>query len=429
MKIYVDKLLTNTERTALCVRPSGRGDDAIIAAQAICDDVKARGDAALMEYTEKFDRIKLDRFKVPQEEIQKAKSQVSPTVMHALETAARNIRAFHSVQTGIEPRVETMEGVVCWRERRAIESVGLYIPAGSAPLPSTVLMLGIPATIARCKRIVLCSPPTLRSVVSPYILAAADFIGITEVYVLGGVQAIAALAYGTESIPKVDKIFGPGNKYVTAAKRYVASQPGGPAIDVLAGPSELLVIADDTARAALVAADLLSQAEHDPFSQVVLVTTSEHLARQVNEELPRQLERLPRRALAKEALGKSFTLICDSLDAALRFSNQYAPEHLIVNTQRPEEIVPLVHSAGSVFLGSFAPVTAGDYASGTNHTLPTGGEAKVYSGVSVESFQKTITVQAISPTGLKNLSDTLTTLAETEGLEAHKRAVLARWSN
>jgi histidinol dehydrogenase len=429
MKIYLDRLLTNADRTALCLRPSDRDDGSITAATTICKDVQARGDAALIEYTKKFDGIKTDLFKVSQEEMQEARRQISPTVMQALETAARNIRAFHSFQTGAEPKVETMEGVVCWRERRAIESVGLYIPAGSAPLPSTVLMLGIPATLAECKRIVLCSPPTSRGGVSPSILAAADLIGISEVYALGGAQAIAALAYGTESIPKVDKIFGPGNKYVTAAKRYVTSQPGGPAIDVLAGPSELLVVADDTANAALVAADLLSQAEHDPFSQVGLVTTSERLAREVHAELPRLLEELPRRAYTEESLGNSFMLICDSLDAALRFSNQYAPEHLIINTQQPEELVPHVHNAGSVFLGSFAPVTAGDYASGTNHTLPTGGESKVYSGVSVESFQKMIMFQFISRTGLKNLSGILTTLAEMEGLEAHKRAVLARWSS
>ncbi len=294
-----------------------------------------------------------------------------------------------------------MEGVVCWREARPIERVGLYVPAGSAPLPSTVLMLGIPAKLAGCTRIVLCSPPKSNGSVDPFVLATAAMIGIDEVYKVGGAQAIAAMAYGTETIPKVDKIFGPGNRYVTAAKQFISTDPDGAAIDLLAGPSEVLIIADDTANPEVVAYDLISQAEHDADAQAVLVTTSEALAEEVLRALPQQLSDLPRREFITASLENSYILIADSLKAALQFSNEYAPEHLIINVRDAEAVVPSITNAGSVFVGPFAPVTAGDYASGTNHTLPTSRTARWASGVSLESFQKYVRFQSITKSGLK----------------------------
>jgi histidinol dehydrogenase len=325
-----------------------------------------------------------------------------------------------------EDKIETEPGVVCWREQRAIETVGLYVPAGSAPLPSTVLMLGIPALLAGCSRIVLCSPPKSNGVLDSAVLTAAAHIGIREMYKVGGAQAIAAMAYGTKSVPKVDKIFGPGNQYVTEAKRFVSSDPDGASIDLLAGPSELLIIADESADPRIIAADLLSQAEHDSTSQVVLVTTSESLATAALEQLARQLQSLPRTTIASQSLENSFAMIVGSPEEAATFSNLYAPEHLMINVLQPKDIVPLIQNAGSIFLGSFAPVTAGDYASGTNHTLPTGGTARWFSGVSVESYQKSITFQSATREGLKRLAPALTVLAEVEGLEAHARAVTIR---
>jgi histidinol dehydrogenase len=316
--------------------------------------------------------------------------------------------------------------VICWREQRAIETVGLYVPAGSAPLPSTVLMLGIPALLAGCARIVLCSPPKVNGTVDPAVLAAASYLGIQEIYKVGGAQAIAAMAYGTQTIPKVEKIFGPGNQYVTEAKRYVSADPVGTAIDLLAGPSELLIIADESAQAEVVAADLLSQAEHDPQSQVVFLTDSESLAQAALEDVRQQLQQLPRKEIASKALDNSFAVVVQSIEEAAGFSNMYAPEHLLINTHDPKALVPQIQNAGSVFLGSFAPVTAGDYASGTNHTLPTGGSARWVSGVSVDSFQKSLTFQSITRDGLRHLAPALITLANTEGLEAHARAVTRR---
>jgi histidinol dehydrogenase len=304
--------------------------------------------------------------------------------------------------------------------------VGLYVPAGSAPLPSTVMMLGIPAKLAGCERIIISSPPNAAGKIDPSVLVTAEEIGIDEIYKVGGAQAIAAMAYGTETIPRVEKIFGPGNRYVTAAKQFIATDPLGAAIDLVAGPSELLVIADDTAMPKLVAVDLLSQAEHDPYSQVVLVTTSPILAEQVDSEIARLVIDMPRRKIIDQSLDKSFSLIVDTLDAALKFSNDYAPEHLSIHCEHPDELVPRIKNAGSVFLGRYSPVTAGDYASGTNHTLPTGGTARWQSGVTVESFQKTMTIQSLSKEGLESLAPTLITLTETEGLEAHKRAVTER---
>ncbi|HXG39213.1 MAG TPA: histidinol dehydrogenase, partial [Bacteroidota bacterium] len=354
------------------------------------------------------------------------RARQSDETLTALNTAAANIEKFHRSQLRTIRKVETLPGVVCWQENRPIETVGFYVPAGSAPLPSTVLMLGIPAMLAGCSRIVLCSPPQKNGKVDALVLAAATLVGIKEIYNVGGAQAIAAMAYGTESIPKVNKIFGPGNRYVAAAKQFVATDPEGAAIDLLAGPSELLVIADEYANATVVAADLLSQAEHDPDAQVALVTPSAFLAQRVQEALAGLQKDLPRRNIIEQSLKNSFVVLTASLDEAIRFANDYAPEHLLLNVREPESLIPQIRSAGSVFLGPYSPVTAGDYASGTNHTLPTGGSAKWTGGISVESFQKTVTFQSISREGLQLLAPTLTLLAAAEGLEAHKRAVAAR---
>jgi histidinol dehydrogenase len=393
---------------------------------SLCLDVKQHGDDALRDYSKRFDAVPVSDFRVTPAETEDAYNGISSTLLDAIEYAAKNIRAFHAAQSRNETRIETEIGIVCWREQRAIETVGLYIPAGSAPLPSTVLMLGIPALLAGSSRFVLCSPPKSNGGIDQTVLATARYLGMSEIYKIGGAQAIAAMAYGTQSIPKVEKIFGPGNQYVTEAKRFVSSDPDGAAIDLLAGPSELLIIADDSAKPAIVAADLLSQAEHDAQSQVVLLATSETLAQAALDEVRQQLEQLPRNEIAAKALQNSYAVIMQTVDEAVNFSNMYAPEHLLINTREPETLVPQIRNAGSVFLGSFAPVTAGDYASGTNHTLPTGGSARWVSGVSVDSFQKSMTFQSISREGLQRLAPTLTTLAKVEGLEAHARAVTQR---
>jgi len=322
-----------------------------------------------------------------------------------------------------------MNGVECWREARPIERVGLYVPAGTAPLPSTVLMLGIPAKLAGCTQIVLCSAPKSNRSIDPSVLAAAAMIGIDEIYKVGGAQAIAAMAYGTETIQKVDKIFGPGNRYVAAAKQYVSTDPDGVAIDLLAGPSEVLIIADDTANPDIIAYDLISQAEHDADAQAVFITTSEYLAKEVLRILPQRISEFPRNTFITASLEKSYIIVSESIKSAVRFSNDYAPEHLIVNIRNAESIVSSIKNAGSVFVGPFAPVTAGDYASGTNHTLPTSGTARWANGVSLESFQKLVTFQSITKSGLEGLSTTLTAFAKTEGLQAHARAVTSRLSS
>ena len=426
MKLYSSNRLTREDRKRLCLRPWSIDTSLRETVASLCLDVKQRGDDALKEYSKKFDAVPISEFGVATPEIEDARSNVPPALVAAIEHAARNIRAFHAAQARTEERIETETGVVCWRERRAIDTVGLYVPAGSAPLPSTVLMLGIPALLAGSRRIILCSPPKSNGTVDPAVLAAVAYLGIREIYKVGGAQAIAAMAYGTQSIPKVEKIFGPGNQYVTEAKRFVSSDPDGAAIDLLAGPSELLIIADDSADSTIVAADLLSQAEHDPQSQVVLLTTSEALAEATMSEVQLQLQRLPRNEIAAKSLDNSYAIVMRSVEEAVGFSNMYAPEHLLINTRSPEILVSEIQNAGSVFLGSFAPVTAGDYASGTNHTLPTGGSARWVSGLSVESFQKSMTFQSITRHGLERLAPALTTLAKAEGLEAHARAVTQR---
>lgn len=426
MKLFQASQLSAEQLNRLCVRPWTVDGSVKSSVENICLDVKRRGDEALKEYSTRFDAAPVSDLKVTTAEIAASQNNASAKLIAAIEQAAKNIRAFHTAQLKKESRIETEPGIVCWRECRPMKTVGLYVPAGSAPLPSTVLMLGIPALLAGCSRIILCSPPRANGSVDRAVLAVAAHIGIGEIYKVGGAQAVAAMAYGTQSLPKVDKIFGPGNQYVTEAKRFVSSDPDGAAIDMLAGPSELLIIADETADARIVAADLLSQAEHDPESRVVLVTTSASMASSTLKELSIQLAQLPRSSVASQSLDNSFALVVNSLDRAAKFSNDYAPEHLIINTREPEALASRIQNAGSVFLGPFAPVTAGDYASGTNHTLPTGGTARWFSGLSVESFQKTITFQSLNHAGLQRLASTLTTLAETEGLEGHARAVTVR---
>jgi len=427
MNIYYLADLSTEERRRLLRRRRRSEKDVVDAVGRICEDVKRRGDVALLDHTERFDGVRIETIRVGEEEFEDACRTVPKDVRAAIVTAAGNIGRFHAAQLGVEPEVETMPGVRCWREPRPIERVGLYVPAGSAPLPSTVLMLAVPARLAGCDRVMLCSPPNRSGRVDPAVLVAARIVGVEEVYRVGGAQAIAAMAYGTGSIEKVDKVFGPGNRYVTAAKTYVASDPDGASVDLLAGPSELLVIADGYADPRLVAADLLSQAEHDDDAHVALVTDSLPLAEQVVSILRELLCDLPRRSIAERSLQRSFAIVTPSLADAVEVANDYGPEHLNINTVDPVRLVPNVRNVGSVFLGAFAPVTAGDYASGTNHTLPTSGTARWSGGVSVDSFRTMVSFQSLTRDGLELLAPTLITLARAEGLEAHARAVTARF--
>ena len=428
MNLYIEHTLTQEQRSSLFRRPGRIDRDTSTVVQDLCLDIKQHGDAAVNKYTAAFDHVAMHIGRVPLEEIRTAKESVSPDVVNAFMVAMKNIRTFHESQRSHVQRIPTMEGVVCWREARPIEQVGLYVPAGSAPLPSTLLMLGLPAILAGCSRIVVCSPPQADGAVDPYVLAAASMLGIDEIYNAGGAQAIAAMAYGTKTIPKVDKIFGPGNRYVSAAKQFVSMDPDGAAIDLLAGPSEVLIIADDSASPEIVAYDLLSQAEHDADAQSILVTTNASFAAEVLRILPQRASECSRSTTVKASLEGSYILVVDSLSSAIRFSNEYAPEHLILNVDNADSILSSIRNAGSVFVGPYAPVTAGDYASGTNHTLPTSGTAKWTSGVSLDSFQKYVSFQSISRIGLENLAPTLTTLATVEGLQAHAHAVTSRLS-
>jgi len=390
--------------------------------------VREEGDQAVKRFTETFDGVELDSLRVPVAEIRRAGVSVGGSLRSAIRDAARNIRKY---QRWIMERENgcciVKKGVYCWQMKRPIETVGLYIPAGSAPLVSTVLMLAIPARLAGVKRIVVCSPPGKDGSVARPTLAACYALGLNEVYRIGGAQAIAALAYGTETVPKVEKIAGPGNIFVTAAKALVASDPVGAAIDMLAGPSELLVIADASANSRCVAADILSQAEHDAQSQVVLISTSSSVIAAVLGELEVQKRSLPRLSIVERSLERSCAVEVSSLEEAVRLSNIYAPEHLSLQVEDPPALLPLLTSAGSVFLGSFAPVTVGDYCSGTNHVLPTSGCARTQSGVTAATFQKTVMVQSLTPEGLASLRNTATILASAEGLDAHIRAVDARF--
>ena len=394
------------------------------AVRKIVEKVKVKGDKAIRKYTKDFDGIKLKKLSVSDKEINVADDLLNDELKKAIQQAKSNIEKFHRSQLEEKNVIETMPGINCWRQSVGIEKVGLYIPGGSAPLFSTVLMLAIPAAIGGCKEIVLCSPPSKDGSINPAILYAAKLCGVTKIFKAGGVQAIAAMAYGTETIPKVFKIFGPGNQYVTAAKQLIQQQ--GVAIDMPAGPSEVLIIADDSAIPEFVAADLLSQAEHGADSQVLLVTCSRLLVDNVIAELEKQLMQLKRKKLAEKALSNSKIILLNSIDEAIELSNLYAPEHLILSCTDAEGSVNRIVSAGSVFIGNYSPESVGDYASGTNHTLPTNGYAAMYSGVSVDSFVKKITFQQLAKEGLRNIADTVMQMAAAEGLDAHKNAVAIR---
>lgn len=392
--------------------------------EPILEEVRLRGDAAVLEFSQRFDGHSLTTLKVTEQEIQEAVGSVSSDLKKAIQTAANNIRLFHEAQKEEIKKIETMPGVLCWRKSLPIQKVGLYIPGGTAPLFSTVLMLGIPAQIAGCKEVVLCSPANKEGKIHPVILYTAHLLGITSIFKSGGAQAIASMAFGTETVSKVYKIFGPGNQYVTAAKQLVTKY--GIAIDMPAGPSEVMVVADTSANAAFVAADLLSQAEHGVDSQVVLVTKEESILAAINAEVTKQTALLPRSEIATKALENSKIILVKTEQEILDIINEYAPEHLILAIEHPEVLAEQVQNAGSVFLGNYTPESAGDYASGTNHTLPTNGYAHAYSGVSLDSFVKKVTFQKITKEGIQNVGPTVELMAENEGLHAHKNAVTLR---
>ena len=425
LKLYNLKDLSESQINDLCRR--NRDDDNSIqaAVEAIISEVKAHGDEALKAYSKQFDNADLDQIYVEREELERLADSVPAYQKEAIDIAYKNIRTFHLGQVGKEDVIETMSGVSCWRDSRPVSKVGLYIPGGTAVLPSTFLMLGIPARIAGCEEIIVCSPPQKSGEVNAYIAYCARLLEIDRIYLVGGAQAIAAMAYGTETITKVDKIFGPGNQYVTTAKTIIQASTLT-AIDMPAGPSEVLIVADDSSNPVFVAADLSAQAEHGIDSQAILVSNSTKLIDSVNEELARQIPALPRAGIVRKALENSYSVLVNDLDEAIKFSNDYAPEHLIIATPRWGELTDKIKNAGSVFLGNYTPESAGDYASGTNHTLPTSAYAKSYSGVSVDSFIKKITFQYISPKGIQNLGPAVEILAELEGLEAHKNAVSVR---
>lgn len=391
---------------------------------SVLADVRERGDRAVLDYEEKFDKVRMTQLAVTDAEMDEAEQLVDEELKKALQLAERNIAAFHGAQKFESKRIETAPGVWCWQKAVAIEKVGLYIPGGTAPLFSTVLMLAVPARIAGCREIVLCTPPDKNGKVNPAILYAARLAGVSRIFKAGGVQAIGAMAYGTESVPQVYKIFGPGNQYVMAAKQQVSLHDV--AIDMPAGPSEVEVLADATANPCFVAADLLSQAEHGTDSQVLLVTTSDRLIEAVQAEVERQLNLLPRKEIAACSLENSRLILVRSMDEAMELTNEYAPEHLIIEAADYETLAGKVVNAGSVFMGDYTPESAGDYASGTNHTLPTSGYAKAYSGVNLDSFVRKITFQEIAPQGIRNIGPAIEVMAANEQLDAHKNAVTVR---
>ena len=413
----------NTWETLL-KRPALEKKDLRNTVQEIFLKVKNEGDAALKEFSLKFDQVINENLLVSEVEIESAADLVSEELKAAIKQARENIHKFHVAQKENPEEIETTSGIVCWRESRAIEKVGLYIPGGTAPLFSTVLMLGVPAKIAGCKEVILCTPPQKDGSINPAILYTAQLCGITKIFKVGGAQAIAALTFGTKSILKVDKIFGPGNQYVTQAKQLAMEY--NVAFDLPAGPSEVLVIADKTANPMFCAADLLSQAEHGTDSQVIFISTDEIIFNETLKEIEKQVAELPRNEIAKSALENSRFILMNSVEEALEMSNYYAPEHLILSVENPRTYISKINNAGSVFLGNYTPESAGDYASGTNHTLPTNGFARNYSGVSLDSFVKKITIQEISKTGIQNIGKTIEVMAEAEGLTAHKNAVSLR---
>lgn len=415
---------SRSEWSSLLQRPSFDSTSLNELVGEVLRNVRSRGDEAVREYGLKFDKTALKDLQVSSMEIADSEKYISSDLKQAINLSCANITAFHSAQDSVLPTVETMPGVTCWQKAMPIEKVGLYIPGGTAPLFSTVLMLALPAKIAGCREIVLCTPPNAEGKVPSAVLYAAKVAGVSKVFRIGGVQAIAAMAYGTQSVPKVYKIFGPGNQYVTAAKQLVSLRDV--AIDMPAGPSEVEVLADETAVPAYVASDLLSQAEHGVDSQAILITTSSELADAVEKEVFKQLELLPRKELAAVSIGNSKIIVVNNMDEAIEATNEYAPEHLIIATKDYRQISDRIVNAGSIFLGNLTPESAGDYASGTNHTLPTNGYAKMYSGVNLDSFRKKITYQEITPEGLRNIGPAIEIMAETESLTAHKNAVTLR---
>lgn len=423
MRIVNWKDLSAKEQKEVLLRPatSDDGSKKMLVADII-NNIIENGDVALKEYSVKFDKLESDHIKLTEEEIKAACDKVPEDLKQALQNAYNNIYKFHEAQIPQEIVVTTQNGVTCELHTHPIDSVGLYVPGGSAPLVSTVLMLAIPAKIAKCPKVILCSPPPIADA----IVYAADLCGVTEIFSVGGAQAIAAMAYGTETIPKVNKIFGPGNSFVTEAKKQVSADFRGAAIDMPAGPSEVLVIADETANPAFAASDLLSQAEHGPDSQVVLLSTNPNYGNEVLAEVEKQVALLSREDIATKALDKSIAIVCSSLEEACEISNMYAPEHLIVETKEPRKLLPLLRNAGSMFVGAFTPESVGDYASGTNHTLPTYGYAKTASSLGLADYLRRYTIQEVTKEGIANLSNTVELMADAEGLTAHKRAVTIR---
>lgn len=425
--IHIWNELQAAEQERLLQRPAVADDGRIRAdANRIVDEIRSGGDAALRRLTQQYDGADLSELRVNESELANAENALNTEQLAAIDLAIENVRRFHSAQVQAPIRVETMPGVVCERYSQPLEAVGLYVPAGTAPLPSAAIMLAVPATIAACDVRILCTPPRPDGTADPAVLVAAQRAGVSEIYKVGGAQAIAAMAYGTESVPKVCKVFGPGNAWVTAAKSIVSMDPGGAAIDLPAGPSEVLVIADEQASAEFVAADLLSQAEHGTDSQVVMLTTSATLAAQVVTELDEQLDKLSRKTIAAEALACSRIILVDSIADAIAVSNRYAPEHLILQVETPRNLLPRLRNAGSIFLGPWTPESVGDYCSGTNHVLPTYGFARNFSGLSVDQFTRQTTAQELSRAGLENLGAAVVSLAGLEGLDAHAAAVTRR---
>ncbi len=425
MKIYNNPPKSDWEE--LCRRPNFEQASLEQVVNNIIEKVKTEGDVSLFELTEKFDKVRLNELQVSNDEIELASKNIPKQLVTAIQLAKENISKFHEAQKEESKQIETSPGVLCWRKSVAIESVGLYIPGGSAPLFSTILMLAIPAKLAGCKEIILCTPPQANGEIDATILFTAQLLGVNKIFKVGGAQAIAAMAFGTESIAKVNKIFGPGNQFVTKAKELI--QATGIAIDMPAGPSEVLVIADQTAIPSFVAADLLAQAEHGPDSQVVLLSDKQDIISKVIKNLEAQIALLPRRSITKKAINNSFAILLKDLDTCLEFSNSYAPEHLIIASDIAAQFTQKISNAGSVFLGNYSCESAGDYASGTNHTLPTNAYAKSYSGVSLDSFYKKITFQQITQKGLQNIGPAIEIMAEAEGLMAHKNAVSIRLKN
>lgn len=409
---------------SLTQRPYTENNSVVDSVKEIFKNVQKNGDKSLIDYTLKFDNVKIDKLKVSENLINDSEFKISSNLKKAIDLAYNNIYKFHSSQLQKKNIIEVQKGINCWQEKRPINNVGLYIPGGSAPLFSTVLMLGIPSLIANCSNRILCTPPNFKNEIAPEILYACKVCAISNIFKVGGAQAIAAMTFGTESIPKIDKIFGPGNQYVTEAKKY--SMNYGLSIDMPAGPSELLVLADDSANPKYVASDLLSQAEHGIDSQVILVSNSKALIDKVSKEIKIQKEDLSRKEIITKSLENSKSILFDSIDDSIDFINEYAPEHYIINTSNEEYCISKLSNAGSVFIGNFTPESAGDYASGTNHTLPTNGYAKQYSGVNTDSFLKTISFQKISKSGLMSISNAIETMALSEGLDAHKQAVSIR---